>query len=104
RPERTLRCGSLGGLGRVFRFGMDPREGKVAEDKSQLRAECPLHVLYDRVGPPTVRTLVVAVFDQCQGSIGRARSVVVRSHRRRQLGAIVTPAHGQLPTATPPAP
>ena len=60
----------LGGLRGVLGVRVDLRQREVAEYESQARAEAPLHLLDDRVGPAAVRTFVVAVLDQRDRRVG----------------------------------
>jgi hypothetical protein len=58
---------------------------KVAEDEPHGVAEFGEHMLQDQVGAAAVRAFVVAVLDEHDRGVGRAKVVILRTDRRVQL-------------------
>src|SRR3989449_2328084 len=83
-PELVLDSGRLGRFRGPFRLRVGGRDGEVSEDEPQLRSEFLLDLLHDRVGRPTVGTLVVPVLDEHHASTGRPFTVVPFSDRQSQ--------------------
>src|SRR5947209_12065401 len=88
-PEPPLGGGRLGGFRGPFRLWVGGRDGEVSEDEPQLRSEFLLDLLHDRVGSPTVGTLVVPVLDQHHASTGRPFTVVPFSDGQSQSRRLV---------------
>src|ERR1700704_941488 len=78
-PELATCCGKLSGFGGGLGVWMyfSPREG--SKDKPQLFSQLLLQRFDDRVCTSTVRTLVVAIFDQSNRGVGGTLRVVSRS-------------------------
>src|SRR5256886_8032331 len=75
-PEPPLHGGRLGGFRGPFRLRVGGGNGEVSENELELRPEFLLDLLHDRVGRPTVGTLVVPVLDEHHASTGRPFTVV----------------------------
>jgi hypothetical protein len=75
--EQFLRFSSLGGL------HLSQRE--ISKGEPQLFSEPLLKRFENRVCMSTVRTFVVAIFDQCDRGGGRTLDVIVRTDRHFQL-------------------
>jgi hypothetical protein len=97
RPERALPASRLGGLSRVLGVRVDVGEREVPEDEAQPVAEVRLHLLHDRVGPPRVRALVVAVLHQGDRRVGRPLGVVAAADRRREAAHTTLPFRCGMP-------
>src|SRR5213593_4339659 len=83
-PELPLDGGRLGGFRGPFRLRVGGGNGEVSEDEPEPRSEFLLNLLHDRVGRPTVGTLVVPVLDKHHASTGRPFTVVPFSDRQSQ--------------------
>src|SRR5256886_2164096 len=83
-PELPLDGGRLGGFRGPFRLRVGGGNGEVSENEPELRPEFLLDLLHDRVGRPTVGTLVVPVLDEHHASTGRPFTVVPFSDRQSQ--------------------
>src|SRR2546427_5771658 len=83
-PEPPLDSGRLGGFGGPFRLRVGGGNGEVSENEPEPRSEFLLDLLHDRVGRPTVGTLVVPVLDEHHASSGWPFTVVPFSHRQSQ--------------------
>src|SRR5438445_6110787 len=83
-PELPLNGGRLGGFRRPFRLRVGGGNGEVSENEPEPRSEFLLDFLHDRVGRPTVGTLVVPVLDEHHASTGWPFTVVPFSHRQSQ--------------------
>src|SRR6266702_1563165 len=88
-PEPPLDGGRLGGLRCPFRLLVGGGNGEVSENEPEPRSEFLLDLLHDRVGRPTVGTLVVPVLDEHHASIGRPLNVVPLSDGQGQSGRLV---------------
>ena len=99
-PERALRGSGLGRFRGVLGLGMDHRQREFTEDKAELRAQPPLQFLDGGIRSAAVRTLKIPVLHQCQRRILAPNAVIIRPDRHRQVGAVVTPAHGHPPVAS----
>src|SRR5436309_7668597 len=83
-PEPPLDGGRLGGFRGPFRLRVGGSNGEVSENEPQLRSKFLLDLLHDRVGRPTVGTLVVPILDEHHSSIRRPFNVVPFTDRQRQ--------------------
>src|SRR5438445_4391030 len=83
-PEPPLGGGRLGGVRCPFRLRLRGGNGEVSENELEPRSEFLLDLLHDRVGRPTVGTLVVPVLDEHHSSIGRSLHVVPFSDGQSQ--------------------
>src|SRR2546427_473177 len=88
-PEPPLGGGRLRRFRGPLRLRVGGGDGEVSEDETQLRSELLLDLLHDRVGCPTVGTLVVPVLDEHHSSIGRPFAVVPFSDGQSQSGRSV---------------
>src|SRR5439155_8385232 len=75
-PEPPLGSGRLRRFRGPLRLRVGGGDGEVSEDEPQLLSESLLDLLHDRVGCPTVGTLVVPVLDEHHLSIVRPCTVV----------------------------
>jgi hypothetical protein len=69
----------------VLRLGVNPRERKIAEDESQLRAQPFPNLFYDGVGFSAVGTLIITILDQGDRRSFRTGQVIARSNRQDKL-------------------
>src|SRR5207253_11414057 len=63
-PELLLDGGSFRGLRGMLSMRVALGQGKVPKDKAQAIPQTPLNLLDDRIGPPTIGTLIITVFHQ----------------------------------------
>src|ERR1700680_3591957 len=78
-PELAMCCGKLGGFGGGLCVWMYFSKREVSKDKPQLFSQPLLKRFDDRVYMSTVRTFVVAIFDQSNRGVGGTLRVVSRS-------------------------
>src|SRR6266699_6985256 len=64
-PELLLDGGSFRGLRGMLSMRVALGQGKVPKDKAQAIPQTPLNLLDDRIGLPTIGTLIITVFHQC---------------------------------------
>src|SRR5205809_2332061 len=83
-PEPPLGGGRLGGFRGPFRLRVRGGNREVSENELEPRSEFLLDPLHDRVGRPTVGTLVVPVLDEHHSSIGRSLHMVPFSDGQSQ--------------------
>src|ERR1700745_1243765 len=76
-PELAVRCGKLSGFGGGLRMGMYFSQREVSKREPQPFPEPLLKRFDDRVCMSTVRTFVVAIFDQCDRSVGKTFEGIV---------------------------
>src|SRR5437879_9334649 len=88
-PEPPLGGGRLGGFRGPFRLRVRGGNGEVSENELEPRSEFLLDPLHDRVGRPTVGTLVVPVLDEHHSSIRRPFNVVPFTDRQRQSRRLI---------------
>src|SRR2546428_12865722 len=88
-PELPLDGGGLGGFRGPFRLRVGGGNGEVSENEPEPRSEFLLDFLHDRVGRPTVGTLVVPVLDEHHSSIVRSLHMVPFSDGQGQPGRLV---------------
>src|SRR5258708_1269900 len=84
-PELPARCSKLSGFGSGLSIGMDFSQREISKREPQLFSEPLLERFDDRVCTSTVRTFVVAIFDQRHRSVGGTLGVIVRTDRHFQL-------------------
>src|SRR2546426_10435440 len=88
-PEPPLGGRRLGRFRGPFRLRVGGSNGEVSENEPQLCSKFLLDLLHDRVGRPTVGTLVVPVLDEHHSSIRRPFNVVPFTDRQRQSRRLV---------------
>src|SRR3989442_3685725 len=88
-PEPPLDGGRLGGFRGPLRLRVGGGNGEVSENEPEPRSEFLLNLLHDRVGRPTVGTLVVPVLDEHHSSIGRSLHMVPFCDGQGQSGRFV---------------
>ena len=76
------------GLGRVLGLWVKPRQREIAKHQTKLPAEMFLHGFDDGISGAANRALIVAIFDQGDGSIRVALDVIGRTDRNLQTWAI----------------
>src|SRR2546422_3797734 len=87
-PEPPLDGGRLGGFRGPLRLRVGGGNGEVSENEPEPRSEFLLNLLHDRVGRPTVGTLVVPVLDEHHSSIGRSLHMVPFCDGQGQSGRL----------------
>src|SRR3989442_8880345 len=102
-PEPPLDGGRLGGFRGPLRLRVGGGNGEVSENEPEPRSEFLLNLLHDRVGRPTVGTLVVPVLDEHHSSIRRPFNALPFTDRQRQSRRLInllrpanTPSPGAL--------
>src|SRR3989442_5566561 len=88
-PEPPLGGRRLGRFRGPLRLRVGGSNGEVSENEPQLRSKFLLDLLHDRVGRPTVGTLVVPVLDEHHSSIRRPFNVVPFTDRQRQTRRVI---------------
>src|SRR2546430_15720773 len=88
-PEPPLGGRRLGRFRGPLRLRVGGSNGEVSENEPQLCSEFLLDLLHDRVGRPTVGTLVVPVLDEHHSSIRRPFNVVPFTDRQRQSRRLI---------------
>src|SRR6267378_1841252 len=78
-PETPLSSGRLGRFRRSFGMRVYLREREVAKHKAKLFAQVLLDLFDYRVGCAAIRTLEVAVLNQCHSGCRRAQYMVART-------------------------
>ena len=75
-PKAIFGSCEFGGFRGSLRIRMNLGEREIAKDKGKVFAEVPLEALHNWIGVAAMRTLVVAVFNQDNGSVWIALEVV----------------------------
>ena len=85
-PKLPLGSSGFSGLGRAFGERVCFAQRKISEHEAEMRAKSSLNRLHDRIRLPTIRALVVAVFDERDASAGVALNVITITDDRCELG------------------
>ncbi len=84
-PEFPLRTCRFGGLCGVFRVRMRIGKREITERKTQPVAQAFLNRLHDGMRLATIRTFIVAVFNECNGRINRPLNVITSGDWQREF-------------------
>jgi hypothetical protein len=90
-PEAAVGSGKLSRFRGAHGHGVDLRQRKMPVGEQELFPEMLPDPHHDRMRGPAMRTLVIAVFDECHGGVRIAQDMVTGIDRNLQSG------HGTSP-------
>src|SRR6185369_5475873 len=76
-PKFSINCSKLSRFGCIFGVLMNLCQGKTSEDETKTFAKMLLHAFHDGISMPTMRALVISIFDECNFGMLIALNVIV---------------------------